>query len=169
MPMAAAAVATPGIMSIMDFQYVACGNEQWNGGVNPSCDHGPAECFGNMAEECVRNATAYNPVAYMPFMECLEGGRSPQTQAKVDSCASKHNIDSAKINACTSGPLGKVLMGQAFHDTPAVVARMGVPLFLGPDNKVLNPNSTADIIKVACAFWTGKKPSFCNQNHNVTV
>ena len=147
-------------MQIMDFQYVAYGNANWNGG-NVQCQHGPQECFGNIAENCVANVTAYNPVAYMPFMLCLEDG-NPQTQAKVDKCCSKAKIDSSKVNSCIKGPLGKVLEKQAYKATPP--AHTYVPWVVGPDGKQMNINTKADVIKAVCDYWKGSKPSFCSQH-----
>ena len=125
------------------------------------CQHGPQECFGNIAENCVANVTAYNAQTYMPFMLCLEDGSSI-TQAMVDSCLSKHsNIDSSKVNSCIKGPLGKVLEQQAYKATPA--SHTYVPWVVGPDGKTFNVNTKADVIKAACDFWKGTKPSFCTQ------
>ena len=43
------ALATPGLTEILDFQYVAYGNANWNGS-KVQCQHGPNECFGNIGE-----------------------------------------------------------------------------------------------------------------------
>ena len=142
----------------MDFQYVAWGNARMNG-TKVECQHGAKECFGNMAENCVANVTGYDPVKYMPFMLCLEGMYTPMSQAQVNTCCTQSGIDEAKVNACMQGPLGKVLVQQAYKETPA--AHKYVPWVVGPDGKTFNPETKEVIIKKACDFWTGKKPSIC--------
>ena len=158
-PLFAEAVATPGISEILDFQYVAYGNAQWNGG-NVQCQHGPNECFGNIAENCATNVTAYNPVKYLPFVQCVENGQQI-TQALVDTCLAKSNIEAAKVNSCIKGPLGKVLEEQAYKATPP--AHTYVPWVVGPDGKTFDVNTKQDIIDAACNFWKGTKPSFCSK------
>ena len=124
------------------------------------CQHGPQECFANIAENCVANVTAYNPQTYMPFMLCVEDGKII-TQAMVDTCLAKHNIDAKKVNSCIKGPLGKILEEQAYKATPP--AHTYVPWVVGPDGKTFDVNTKADVIKAACDFWKGTKPSFCTQ------
>ena len=160
MPVAAAAVATPGIMNIMDFQYIGFGDETLNG-TKQTCPGGKEECFGNMAEACVRNATAYNAAAYMPFMVCLEEGQDkhPMNKAKAAACCAKHSISAAAVDACLSGPLGVELMYQAKKDTPPELC---FPTFEDPSGKMFNVNTKHDIVKVACNLWKGKAPSFCS-------
>ena len=147
-----------GTREILDFQYVAYGNANWNGG-KVQCQHGPNECFGNIAENCATNVTAYNPVKYLPFVQCIENGQQI-AQSQVDTCLAKHQIDAAKVDSCMKGPLGKVLEEQAHKATPP--AHTYVPWVVGPSGKTINVNSKADVIKVACDYWTGKKPSFCS-------
>ena len=103
--------------------------------------------------------TAYNPVKYMPFVQCIENGQQI-TQSQVDTCLAKHQLDAAKVDSCMKGPLGKVLEEQAHKATPP--AHTYVPWVVGPSGKTSNVNSKADVIKVACDYWMGKKPSFCS-------
>eukprot|EP00754_Rhynchopus_humris_P048533 Rhum_TRINITY_DN7850_c0_g1::Rhum_TRINITY_DN7850_c0_g1_i1::g.24893::m.24893/K08059/IFI30, GILT; interferon, gamma-inducible protein 30 len=143
-------------MQIMDFQYVAFGNGKWNGSTL-TCQHGPLECFGNMAENCVANLTAYDPVRYMPFAACLEDGK-PQTKAKVDSCCAKTKIDTAKVTQCMNSPLGPLLVKEAAAATPP---HKYVPDVVGPDGKGFAIFRPSDLISKVCGFWTGVAPSFC--------
>ena len=161
MPAFVRAIQTPGLLDILDFQYVAYGNAQWNGG-DVKCQHGANECFGNIAENCVANVTAYNPVAYLPVVQCIESNVQQITQAVVDACCKKNNVDSAKVNACMSGPLGKVLEKRAYELTPP--KHQWVPWVVRPNGTTFGmPITTPDIIKAACDFWKGKKPACCTQ------
>ena len=149
-------------MDILDFQYVACGNEQWKHG-NATCDHGPEECFGNLVEECVRNTTAYDPVAYMPFVVCLEGGSGLSiTQPLVDKCLAKTKIDPVRVNACVKGPLGKTLMAHGCAEIPSDY--MYVPWIVSPTGTTMHVTKKSQIIQAACDFWKGAKPSFCKED-----
>ena len=58
--------------------------------------------------------TAYNPVMYTPFVQCIENGQQI-TPSQIDTCLAKHNIDAAKVDSCMKGPLGKV-QGDAAHE-----------------------------------------------------
>ena len=157
------AIQTPGLLDILDFQYVAYGNAKWNGG-NVTCQHGARECFGNMAENCAANLTAYNPLEYLPFVQCIETNCQQITPTVVNACCSKHKIDSAKLNACINGPLGKVLEEQAYKATPA---HQWVPWMVLPNGTHFPGTAwitTPDIINAACDFWKGTKPACCTQN-----
>eukprot|EP00754_Rhynchopus_humris_P012739 Rhum_TRINITY_DN14302_c2_g9::Rhum_TRINITY_DN14302_c2_g9_i4::g.79705::m.79705 len=111
-----------------------------------------------MAENCVANITGYDPVKYMPFVNCFEGFMTPMTQAQVDKCCTQLNIDVAKVKSCITGPLGKTLVQQAAKATPT---HKYVPWVIGPDGKEFNADTKEVIIKKACDFWKGTKPSFC--------
>ena len=157
------ALHTEGLLDIMEFKYVAYGNANWNGG-NVSCQHGPQECYANIAENCATHVAGDKPLVYMPFVQCVEDGNAI-TKAKVDSCCAKHNIDAAKVNACMSGPLGKLLEKQAYEATPP--KHTYVPWVVRPDGTVFGPHdfpiTKEKIIKAACDFWKGKKPACCTK------
>eukprot|EP01063_Lacrimia_lanifica_P012070 TRINITY_DN1868_c0_g3_i2.p2 TRINITY_DN1868_c0_g3~~TRINITY_DN1868_c0_g3_i2.p2 ORF type:complete len:130 (+),score=74.22 TRINITY_DN1868_c0_g3_i2:162-551(+) len=97
-----------GLLDIMDFDYLAYGNGMKEGS-KIICQHGPAECLGNMAETCVKNMTGNAPLKYIPFDVCLESG-SAITNKLISKCAKKQGINEDELMSCVTGPKGKALI-----------------------------------------------------------
>ena len=144
----------PGLLDVMDFQYVAFDatrrvNGTW------VCDDRTG-CYGNAAEECVRNATAYDPAAYMPFVLCLEDG-TPHTQPKVFHCVERLGLNLSRVAACLDGQLSEAL---TLHASQLLPPGKRVPFALGPRGS-FTIRSPSDLIAAACKFWKGGRPPFC--------
>eukprot|EP00754_Rhynchopus_humris_P016228 Rhum_TRINITY_DN14503_c3_g2::Rhum_TRINITY_DN14503_c3_g2_i1::g.95658::m.95658/K08059/IFI30, GILT; interferon, gamma-inducible protein 30 len=145
----------PGLLDVVDFQYVAFGGTRRVNGTW-ACDD-LTGCYGNAAEECVRNATAYDPAAYMPFVLCLEDG-TPHTQPKVFHCVERLGLNRSSVESCLDGPLSETLTSQASsHLLPPGTQ---VPVASGPRGS-FTIQSPADLVEVACKFWKGTRPPFC--------
>ena len=157
--------ALPGVMEIMDFEYIPCGNcHIYDGKVN--CQHGLFECIANTLENCVKNISGNNPVTYMPFMECLEHGGYPQgLDKKAGQCLAKlmPSVNFADVMTCTSGAEGAALLLQAAKDTPPHHA---VPWFTLNGQTLVN-NSADDVRVKVCELWTGAKPACCSNTTRV--
>eukprot|EP01059_Diplonema_ambulator_P019936 TRINITY_DN3361_c1_g1_i1.p2 TRINITY_DN3361_c1_g1~~TRINITY_DN3361_c1_g1_i1.p2 ORF type:complete len:173 (+),score=68.97 TRINITY_DN3361_c1_g1_i1:206-724(+) len=121
------------------------------------CQHGDTECFGNMAEVCVKNMTNNDPQKYMPFVYCFEAGGNagPST---LSTCASIFGFNQPAINACMNGPTGKTLIGIAGKQTADVQGRNYVP-YIVVNGKVLQDTDT--LLQTVCNDWTGAKPAGC--------
>eukprot|EP01064_Diplonema_japonicum_P022285 TRINITY_DN319_c1_g1_i1.p1 TRINITY_DN319_c1_g1~~TRINITY_DN319_c1_g1_i1.p1 ORF type:complete len:187 (+),score=49.71 TRINITY_DN319_c1_g1_i1:151-711(+) len=174
-----------GIMDIMDFDYIPFGNayyeisecsnrpgfECWeqtcgyNATSPPSdcftgtivCQHGDTECFGNLAEVCVKNVTNNNPQKYMPFVYCFEA-LNGVSKSSLDLCGSSLGLSLNTINTCMNGPVGKHLLSAAAKQTADVVNRTFVP-YLTVNGQVLL--QTYKLLPTVCAAWTGLKPPCC--------
>ena len=58
------------IGDIMDLKMVYWGNAQGDA-ANPTCQHGPVECAGNLILECAQGL--YNDTAQsLPFVSCID-------------------------------------------------------------------------------------------------
>lgn len=145
----------------MDLGFYPYGNaqeRQVGGSWEFTCQHGPAECKGNMIEACAmhfHNATS----DWFPFVKCIEA--SNQEPANVaQGCATKAGwTDWSEINACTTSSLGNGLMhaiAQATENlkpphqwTPWVVMN-GTPLS--------QTQLDESLVKLVCNKYNGPSP-----------
>eukprot|EP01063_Lacrimia_lanifica_P012069 TRINITY_DN1868_c0_g3_i1.p1 TRINITY_DN1868_c0_g3~~TRINITY_DN1868_c0_g3_i1.p1 ORF type:complete len:178 (+),score=97.74 TRINITY_DN1868_c0_g3_i1:171-704(+) len=150
-----------GIFDIMDFEYLAYGNAQKEGS-EIDCQHGPAECLGNMAETCVKNMTGNAPLKYIPFDVCLESG-SAITNKLISKCAKKQGINEDELMSCVTGPKGKALIDIEAKKTAANFAGKSeqyVPYFT-LNGKEFTEGEGPQLLKAVCDAWTGEKPAGC--------
>jgi len=143
-----------GITDIIDFEYIAYGNARTSSSGVVTCQHGEDECTANMAEECAKNQTGGDPLKYIPFDACLEDGSDINTKS-IKKCASKKKLDGDDIVKCLTDGRGTQLIAAAAKNT---VDHKYVPYFTF-NGKALDDYE--DIVKDACNYWTGTKPSFC--------
>eukprot|EP01064_Diplonema_japonicum_P022286 TRINITY_DN319_c1_g2_i1.p2 TRINITY_DN319_c1_g2~~TRINITY_DN319_c1_g2_i1.p2 ORF type:complete len:171 (+),score=71.92 TRINITY_DN319_c1_g2_i1:223-735(+) len=121
------------------------------------CQHGDTECFGNLAEVCVKNVTNNNPQKYMPFVYCFEAD-GDAGKVMLAKCAGVFGFNLNTINTCMTGPVGKHLIGVAGKQTADVSGRNFVP-YIAVNGKLLQ--NTNDLLKTVCDEWTGTKPPGC--------
>lgn len=123
-----------------------------------SCQHGAAECEGNMIEACAMHF--HNTTSdWFPFVNCIEKSNM-QPSAVAKSCATRAGwSDWEEINACTTSALGNSIMhgiAQATENlkpphqfTPWVVLN-GTPL--------TSSQLDQQLYKLVCNKYTGPNP-----------
>ena len=99
--------------TIMNFQLYPYGNAQTSfnettGLYTYTCQHGEAECAGNMYLACAiahnnRADVTTNIPIWVDFYHCLEGVDDPSDLANVKSCASSGSINLNQLMTC-AGP-----------------------------------------------------------------
>ena len=72
-----------------------------------TCQHGKAECYGNLIETCSIHFHP-NVSEYFPFIHCIEKSQSSFKES-APKCAKKLGFDYSKIQTCAEGPLGNEL------------------------------------------------------------
>eukprot|EP01064_Diplonema_japonicum_P010030 TRINITY_DN173_c1_g1_i2.p2 TRINITY_DN173_c1_g1~~TRINITY_DN173_c1_g1_i2.p2 ORF type:complete len:172 (+),score=53.59 TRINITY_DN173_c1_g1_i2:229-744(+) len=144
-----------------------CWNEKCGAGVtNPPsdcytgdivCQHGNGECYGNLVETCVKNATKEDASKYMPFVYCFEaaGDASPSL---LNKCAPMFGLNPQVISSCAAGPSGKALMAKDAKATAMVQGRDYVP-YITVNGKVLQETSL--LLYTICHDYKGTKPPGC--------
>ena len=142
-----------GITDIMDFEYIAYGNAEMSKSGKVTCQHGPVECTGNMAEECTKNQTGGNPVKYIPFDACLQGG-SDITTKSIKKCATDNKLDGDDIVKCLSDGRGTKLI--------AAAAKKSYNHILDTFNGMYF-QGVSELVEMACKFWKGTEPEFCKK------
>jgi len=156
-----------GVPDIMNLRLWPYGNARENPDKSFTCQHGAAECKGNMVEACGQYVVGFNnTAAWWPYVRCLEAGSPPNDGQK---CAGQTGMDWTKINACVND---KTTSYNVMHpiavqtDTlspkktyvPWVVLN-GKPLYQSFNN----------IRQKVCAAYTGTKPPGCNRAEEETV
>ena len=102
-----------------------------------ACQHGPAECYGNIAEACV--IAHQPPAAALSFVQCMFLGvhRSvdswKDTHFNAEACANLlfSNWGSTDLKKCIDGPEGEKLIEANWKKTEALKPKhTGVPWIL---------------------------------------
>ena len=121
-----------------------------------NCQHGPAECHGNMVENCIiKHSTSGEAV---DMMMCLHEKRKFDENT-IDGCAAgmeNGEVIKQRVMQCIQGE-GVHLLQKAYDKTPrnlAYVPSMRI------NKKEVKPavNNLKDVI---CNSYTGEKPSSC--------
>ena len=119
------------------------------------CQHGPAECQGNLVESCFIKYTT--PGDAIDAMICLHDKRKFDENAIID-CSKKledPSTISQNVLNCIKGE-GQYLLQKAYDKTPKLsyVPSMRI-------NKGLVVPASANLKEVICAEWKGEKPASC--------
>lgn len=156
------------VKDIMDVTLVPYGNaqESWDGQQwRFSCQHGEAECVGNLIEVCAISHLA-NVSTYFPFIHCFEtyiSSSNPRSAAEY--CAKLARIDYAVIDKCASGAEGNKLEHEMAARTNALEPpHQYVPWVTmnGKHTNEIQNEATENLLKLVCDNYMGTKPSACN-------
>ena len=121
------------------------------------CQHGPEECYGNLAEVCVKDMLNDDPSKYMPFVYCLEANGKVST-SQMEKCATISGLNPSDVTACMNDKKGRTLTAVAAKKTALVPGRDYVP-YLVVNGKVLKET---DLLKeTVCRDYNGTKPKGC--------
>lgn len=133
------------------------------------CQHGEAECVGNLIESCAIYVLKNERVSFN-YSHCIASYLN--TQRRVDfpkaarKCANEQNINYDQIDACANGQLGNQLEHQMAVRTRALnPSHNYVPWVTinGVHTEALQNQTETDLIKVVCDTYQGPKPSACQE------
>lgn len=155
---------------IVNFFFVPYGNAQEQQSGNQwifYCQHGAAECTGNLIESCAIN---YYPdeAIHIPFLHCLEYYGPTETNAKY--CASLNKMDATKILTCSQDSLGNSLEHQMALKTEGLnPPHQYVPWLTlnGQHTSAIQNGLTSEMLQTVCNAFTGTKPAACNQAKDI--
>jgi len=125
------------------------------------CQHGPRECYGNLAQTCAIETTKGDPSKYLPFIHCMELARDPM--AAGQRCAIENKMDLKLIADCVSGNMGNVLQ----HKVALATKKLANPLTYVPwiaINGKHNKNAEFNLKAEICAALPEPKPTKCQEN-----
>lgn len=147
----------PYIMDVIDLQIYVSGKSTQISQDPPQfeCQHGPAECYGNLVENCIiRHTTSGDAV---DAMICLYERRKFDENS-ISICSK--NLDDPQgikdaVMECIKGE-GKFLIQKAYDRTPKLgyVPSMRI-------NKGAVVPASSNLKDVICNAWTGEKPPTC--------
>jgi len=151
---------------IVEFEIVPYGNAQERQSGNKwqfYCQHGQAECYGNLIESC---ALHYYPEAsqHIPFLHCLEYYGPTATNGKY--CASLSNMTYSTIDTCVNGDLGNSLEHQMALKTEALnPPHQYVPWLNlnGQHTQAIQNGLSSNMLETVCNAYTGTKPAACSR------
>ncbi|XP_066912920.1 gamma-interferon-inducible lysosomal thiol reductase-like [Clytia hemisphaerica] len=151
---------------IVNFEFIPYGNAQeqpYGSSWYFTCQHGSAECLGNLIETC---AIHYNPDAskIIPFLHCLEEYGPTQTNAQY--CAGIAKIDYNTIYTCSEGDEGKQLEHRMALKTEALnPPHQYVPWLTmnGQHTTAIQNGLSSNMLATICNAYTGAKPAACSQ------
>ncbi|XP_014668005.1 PREDICTED: uncharacterized protein LOC106809440 [Priapulus caudatus] len=152
------------IGSIMNVTLVPYGNahEHQEGGKWVfSCQHGKAECTGNIIEGCVIHLLA-RVEKWLPYIHCMEASPSPPDYGA--KCAEQLGFAWKPISNCANGTEGNHLMHMAGVATDALVPpHQYVPWVTlnGVHTDEIQKQAETDLLKLICNTYTGPKPAAC--------
>lgn len=130
-----------------------------------TCQHGPAECLGNMIEACAikyHNATS----DWFPFVNCIEASSQDPGEA-APGCASKSGWTdyATSITTCVKGPEGNALMHSIAVATDSLVPPHQWTPWIVLNGKPLNSGQLSlSLTKLVCDAYQGTKPPGCKQD-----
>ena len=120
-----------------------------------SCQHGPAECQGNLVENCFIKYT--NPGDAIDALICLHDRRKFDENAITECSKDLEDPQGIRDNVlnCIKGE-GKYLLQKAFDKTPHLSY---VPSMRINKGKVVP--ASMNLKEVICQQWKGDKPASC--------
>ncbi|XP_071502332.1 gamma-interferon-inducible lysosomal thiol reductase-like [Diadema antillarum] len=153
-------IGDSGILNLTLVPYGNAQEQQYGDQWYFTCQHGAAECLGNLIETCALNFYAM-PKAF-PFIYCLEYYGPTLTNAEY--CASLHSVDYSKIETCTQSKAGNEMEHQMAVKTDALnPPHQYVPWLVlnGVHTEQIQNEVTSNTLGVVCDTYTGPKPAGC--------
>jgi interferon gamma-inducible protein 30 len=155
-------VNAQGVLDIVDITFYPFGNGKENPDKTFTCQHGAAECKGNMNEACGIYSAAGNVTkAWWPYVLCLEKGSPPNDAQK---CATSSGLGWDKVNAClTNKDLSYNIMHAIVVKTNALSPKKQYVPWVVLNGKPLM-QSFSNIKQKICDAYTGTKPPGCSRD-----
>lgn len=129
-----------------------------------TCQHGPAECQGNLIETCaIKKYDLYTQA--LPFIICLEA--SPNNwDANGRKCAQLYNLDWNAINQCATSQEGVNFIVEMAQKTEALnPPHTYVPWVVVNDQHTQSTESAviSNMVRYVCSIYKGSvKIDACN-------
>jgi len=127
------------------------------------CQHGTAECTGNVIETCGIHVAKNNMSLVMPFVHCLE--QYGPTMSYLSYCAGIAKLDATQIDSCARGSLGNSLEHQMAVETDALNPPHQYVPWITVDgvhtNQIQNAVQT-NMLSYVCSAYQGVKPPACS-------
>ncbi|CAH1969832.1 unnamed protein product [Acanthoscelides obtectus] len=127
-----------------------------------SCQHGPAECKGNVYQSCALSQNQGDR-KNVEFVNCIMR-RNPDHFVNVEKCARKHEFNIGKIRNCSRGVEGSELLAQNGEKTLQLEPVLSfVPTIIYNDvySNQDHMQSLKDFAAVVCSKIEGDKPEIC--------
>ncbi|XP_076009218.1 gamma-interferon-inducible lysosomal thiol reductase [Genypterus blacodes] len=152
------------LQDIMTVTLVPYGNTKEFSSVNSRfvCQHGEAECHGNVIQACVTHLTG--PSAF-PIISCMEAAADVLSAAQPCLQLYAPNVSWSSVDACSKGNLGYELMHNNAVMTRALnPAHTHVPwLTINGEYKEENEAKAMwSLFHLVCQLYQGVKPPACS-------
>ncbi|CAM1154619.1 IFI30 (predicted) [Pycnogonum litorale] len=157
------------LKDIMNLEFIPYGNadetQSGNGTWKFTCQHGSAECTGNLIENCMLHFVQ-DMKTQVEYMYCLESN-SPATSGEM--CARKLKLSGIwhKISSCSTSSMGNKLMHMAAVKTNQLKpAHQWVPWILvnGEHSQSVDTATYQVFKETICAKYKGKRPAVCSKS-----
>ncbi|KAM3620395.1 uncharacterized protein V6R79_022479 [Siganus canaliculatus] len=148
---------------IMTVTLVPYGNAQELSSANApfSCQHGEAECRGNMIEACIIHLTGHSA---LQIISCMESAADVLDAAKPCLQLFAPSISWSSVDSCLRGPLGFQLM----HANAAMTRALNPPhkhvpwvTFNGEYKEDYEDKAMSSLFHLVCDLYKGVKPPAC--------
>jgi len=152
---------TGGLLDIIDFTPYPYGNAKRSSSGQITCQHGPAECTGNLNLNCLVHEAGNQTSIYWPAWACIEGSEDPIKDAA--NCVTQAGISWLKVSSCASGALGKALVNAAADATEALSPPHKFVPWVTVNGAPLGENDLPNLVSIVCKAYQGQtKPAICN-------
>ncbi|KAG1667250.1 Gamma-interferon-inducible lysosomal thiol reductase [Nymphon striatum] len=155
------------LKDIMNLTFVVYGNafdvKLPSGEIQIRCQHGPAECIGNLVENCGLHYIE-DIESKVDFINCMETSTEPQKYGQ--KCASQVGKSEIwpKVEACMHSKLGHELILKAQAKTFALKpSHQYVPWTLvnGVHQTKYDKSTVSTMVQYVCDEYKGPKPELC--------
>jgi len=156
-------LAQTGILNVKLVPYGNANERKYHGKWVYICQHGAAECLGNMIETCAIHKIKETAI-WMPFIHCLE--HNGPTEANAKHCAALQKWDYDELKDCIHGEEGNSLMhANAVLTDSLKPSHTYVPWLTmnGKHTDEIEDGLMDDMLKYVCNAYTGTKPAECSK------
>jgi len=129
------------------------------------CQHGKAECLGNLVHVCAMNVVMNHAKLWFPFVHCMElkvqgKGRNPDIIKIGQECAQQNAMNWTEISECVHGYRGNIVQHAVAKATPS---HQYVPWIIVNDIHTEDMQEAAekDFLHFLCKFFHHPKPFAC--------
>ncbi|KAJ8956509.1 hypothetical protein NQ318_019227, partial [Aromia moschata] len=155
------------IANYIDLELVPYGkaiHNQKDGRWEFSCQHGPAECKGNMYQSCALslNSGAEKDV---DFVNCIMRKRNPSHLGNVEFCARRFQLDAEKLKSCANSEEGDRLLaanGDKTWELDPNISFVPTIVYDGVFDQTSQDQSLRDFVAVVCSKIVEAKPTVCD-------
>ncbi|CAH2090288.1 unnamed protein product [Euphydryas editha] len=128
------------------------------------CQHGSAECLGNMVQDCalhqMKAESDKNKLAYVACEMHSEAG----SQGRLD-CVEKSNLSSEQVEQCVTSGQGTILQLESEYFTSLVKPKFVPTITINREfNQEMQDYAQVDLIGTLCSILTDSQP--CARYYN---